>query len=96
MPIRRGLAAALVLPGPADLFGTPVYDRGAMTLQALREKLGDATFFQILWDWYGEHVHSNVTTQQFISTAERDSGVELDHFFEVWLFQDGRPEPGSW
>ena len=24
------------LPGPPDLFGTPVYDRGAMTLQALR------------------------------------------------------------
>ena len=34
------------LPGPEDLFGTPVYDRGALTLQALREKLGDTTFVQ--------------------------------------------------
>jgi aminopeptidase N len=84
------------LPGPADLFATPVYDRGAMTLQALREKVGDTTFFQILRDWYAEHLHSNVTTLEFISTAERDSGVELDHFFDVWLFQEGRPEPGSW
>jgi aminopeptidase N len=82
------------LPGPADLFGTPVYDRGALTLQALREKVGDTTFFQILRDWYAEHQHSNVTTEQFIATAERDSGQQLDHFFDVWLFQEGRPE--SW
>jgi aminopeptidase N len=84
------------LPGPADLFGTPVYDRGALTLQALRAKVGDATFFKILGDWYAEHRYSNVTTEQFIATAERDSGQQLDGFFDVWLFQEGRPEPGSW
>ena len=68
-----------------------------MTLQALRQKLGDDTlFFRILRDWYAEHQHQNVTTQQFIATAERDSGRQLDHFFDVWLFQEGRPEPGSW
>ena len=82
------------LPGPADLFGTPVYDRGALTLQALRQKVGDKTFFRILRDWYAEHLHSNVTTEQFIATAERVSGQQLDHFFDVWLFQEGRPE--SW
>jgi len=82
------------LPGPAYLFGTPVYDRGAMTLQALREKVGDDTFFQILRDWYSEHRFTNVTTEQFIATAERDSGQQLDEFFDVWLFQEGRPE--SW
>ncbi len=84
------------LPGPPDLFGTPVYDRGAMTLQALRQKVGDTTFFQILRAWYAEHQHSNVTTQQFIATAERVSGRQLDNLFDVWLFQAGRPEPGSW
>jgi aminopeptidase N len=82
------------LPGPADLFGTPVYDRGALTLQALRRKVGDATFFQIMHDWYSEHRYSNVTTEQFIATAERDSAQQLDHFFDVWLFQEGRPS--SW
>ena len=82
------------LPGPADLFGTPVYDRGAMTLQALREKVGDRLFFRILRDWYAEHQHSNVTTEQFIATAERDSRQQLDAFFDAWLFQEGRPE--SW
>jgi len=84
------------LPSPADLFGTPVYDRGAMTLQALRAKVGDTTFTNILRTWYAENRHSNVTTPEFIATAERVSGMQLDSFFDVWLFQAGRPEPGSW
>jgi aminopeptidase N len=78
----------------SELFHTPVYDRGAMTLQALREKLGDDAFFQILRTWYAENRYSNVTTQDFIATAERVSGQQLDRFFDVWLFQEGRPE--SW
>jgi aminopeptidase N len=84
------------LPGPADLFGTPVYDRGALTLQALRERVGDTTFFNILRTWYTENRYSNVTTEEFIATAERVSGKQLDRLFDVWLFQEGRPEPGSW
>jgi aminopeptidase N len=38
------------LGSPVDLFNGVVYDRGAMTLQALREKLGDRVFFRILRD----------------------------------------------
>jgi aminopeptidase N len=82
------------LPDPSELFATPVYDRGALTLQALREKVGDDAFMQIVRTWYGENRYSNVTTADFIATAERFSGVPLDHFFDVWLFQEGKPT--SW
>ena len=82
------------LSGPEELFHTPVYDRGAMTLQALRQKLGEAVFLQIVRMWYAENRFSNVTTQDFIALAERVSGVQLDQFFDAWLFQEGRPE--SW
>jgi aminopeptidase N len=84
------------LSGPEELFHTPVYDRGAMTLQALRQKFGDATFFQIVRSWYAENKFSNVTTQDFIALAERVTGQQLDDFFQVWLFDEGRPEEGSW
>ena len=88
--------APAALPGPAQLFHTPVYDRGAMTLQALREKIGDTRFFRILRTWYSENRNGNVTTDDFISLAERVSHRQLDGFFDVWLFEEGRPEPGSW
>jgi aminopeptidase N len=71
-----------------------------MTLQALREKVGDATFFGILRDWYSENRATSVTQDQtvdtadFIALAEQHSGQDLDQFFQVWLFEEGRPE--SW
>jgi aminopeptidase N len=65
-----------------------------MTLQALREKVGEETFLTIVRSWYAENRHSNVTTGDFIALAERVSGEELDQFFQAWLFEEGRPE--SW
>jgi aminopeptidase N len=65
-----------------------------MTLQALREKLGDELFFTILRTWYAENRNGNVTTADFIALCERISGRQLDQCFQVWLYEEGRPE--SW
>jgi aminopeptidase N len=82
-------------PGsPVFLFNGTIYYRDAMTLQALRKKVGDDVFFQILRDWAAEHRYGNVTTPQFIALAERDSGMSLQHFFDVWLYQPDKPT--SW
>jgi aminopeptidase N len=82
-------------PGSApNLFDGTIYDRGGMTLQALREKLGDRVFFRIMRDWARQHRYGNATTRQFIALAERDSGRSLRHFFDVWLFQPRKPT--SW
>jgi aminopeptidase N len=86
--------APAALQDPSQLFGTPVYDRGAMTLQALRQKVGDGTFFRLLRTWFARNEYGSVTTRDFIATAERVSGQNLDHFFDVWLYEDGRP--ASW
>jgi aminopeptidase N len=82
------------LGGPAFLFTSPAYSRGAMTLQALRGKVGDRTFFQILRAWYRQHRDGNVTTADFIRLAERRSGQQLDRFFQVWLYEPVKPT--SW
>jgi aminopeptidase N len=82
-------------PGTAArLFDGTIYDRGGMTLQALRQKIGDATFFRTMRDWAQQNRFGNVTTPQFIAFAERESGQDLDHFFDVWLYQPGKPT--SW
>ncbi|MFI0450975.1 M1 family metallopeptidase [Actinomadura sp. 6N118] len=78
-------------PGRANMFGRSVYDRGGMTLHALRKKVGDEKFFSILKTWAKERRHSNATTPQFIEVAERVSGQQLDSFFDAWVFKRGRP-----
>jgi aminopeptidase N len=79
------------LPGPDVLFSSPPYDRGGMTLQALRVKVGDATFFSILRAWYRENRNGNVTTADFVELAERKSGQQLDDFFRIWLLEPVKP-----
>jgi aminopeptidase N len=81
-------------PKRDNLFDFAVYRRGAMTLQALREKLGDATFFPLLKAWTATYRHGNATTQQFIALAEQMSGQDLDAFFTAWLFTPRKPT--SW
>jgi aminopeptidase N len=82
-------------PGtPAFLFNGTIYYRGGMTLQALRVKIGDFAFFNLLRTWVAQNKYGNVTTPQFIALAEQISGVDLDRFFDVWLYQPDKPT--SW
>jgi aminopeptidase N len=79
-------------PGdPADLFDGTIYDRGAMTLQALRERIGDERFFTVMRRWYAEHRYGNVSTPEFIALAEKVSSQDLGAFFDTWLYQPGKP-----
>ncbi len=78
-------------PGSVDMFSNIPYNRGAMTLHALRGKVGDDTFFRIVREWTASHRHGNAGTADFIALAERESGQNLQAFFDVWLYQKGKP-----
>jgi aminopeptidase N len=78
-------------PGPENLFEDAVYDRGAMTMHALRLTVGDPAFFRIVRTWAQRYAGENVTTAQFIAHAERISGRQLDALFNAWLFTASRP-----
>ena len=78
-------------PGPIDVFATPVYDRGALVLEALREQVGDDAFFRTLRTWGSLHRDGNGTTAQFISLAQRISRQDLTDLFDTWLFGTGKP-----
>jgi aminopeptidase N len=76
---------------PEHLFGTSVYVRGAMTLQALREKVGTKVMLRTLRRWAAIHRHASGDTREFIALAEKTSGKDLGPFFQRWLFQPGKP-----
>jgi Peptidase family M1 domain len=84
-------------PGDAEsIFDGTIYTRGAMTLQALRQKIGDADFFELLQTWYARHKYGNASTEDFTALAEEVSGRDLIDFFRIWLHTPGKPAPGSW
>jgi aminopeptidase N len=79
-------------PGSAaNIFAGSVYDRGAGTLEALREKLGNATFFKIMRGWVRMHRYGNATTKGFTTYASSVAHRDLTHFFQVWLYRRAKP-----
>jgi aminopeptidase N len=78
-------------PGVADLFANAVYLRGGLTLQALRQAIGDRDFFEFLRRWASQRSGGYGTTEELIALSERVAGRQLDALFERWLFTPGRP-----
>ncbi|UFN45706.1 M1 family metallopeptidase [Nocardioides okcheonensis] len=78
-------------PGADKVFDSAVYGRGAMTLQALRNRVGDATFWRIIRTWVREQRGGNGSSEEFEATAARVSGVDLTAFFTAWLRTPSKP-----
>jgi aminopeptidase N len=78
-------------PGAPDIFGSSVYDRGAMTLHELRLAVGDDDFFTILRTWAADHRYGNGSTAQFTALAATISGRNLDALFQAWLYTPSKP-----
>jgi hypothetical protein len=81
-------------PGPNHLFDDPVYVRGALTLQALRMRIGDQAFFTVLRRWVVEQGGGNGDTAAFRALAERVSGKQLGGLFHTWLHTTTKPSLG--
>ena len=69
------------------------YNKASWVLHMLRHVVGDSTFFDILRA-YGatpEFAYATATTEQFRDICEDVSGMELEPFFEQWIYGSGYP-----
>ena len=73
-------------PPADDLFNYSVYGRGALTLAALRDKLGDEAFFGMTRTWYDSHRYGNASTDDFLSLVEATGGLQARELTESWLY----------
>ena len=88
---RSGLNLPPGDPGPEELFQTTVYVRGALALQAIREAIGDAAFFELQRTWVTEHRNGVASTGDLQALAERISGQDLAALFQRWLYEPRLP-----
>ena len=78
-------------PGATHLFDWAVYLRGGMTLQALRQRIGNGDFWTVLRRWVAERRDGNGSTEQFVALAEEVSGEDLSGFFDAWVNAEEKP-----
>ncbi|WP_246210667.1 M1 family metallopeptidase [Nocardioides piscis] len=78
-------------PGADDIFDHAVYDRGGMTLQALRNRIGDEKFWLLIRTWLETKAGGNATSEEFEALAAQVSGQDLTSFFTAWLRTPTKP-----
>jgi aminopeptidase N len=82
-------------PTAASTFDMVVYERGALTLHALRLEVGDQAFFRILKAWVRRFDGKSATTEDFVDLASEVAGRDLTDLFHRWLDETPQPElPG--
>jgi aminopeptidase N len=88
-----GTPADLVLadPGAARMFDQRVYKRGALTLHALRLRIGDRHFFALLREWTALHRHGSVATDQFVALVGQHAPTDLSGLLADWLYRKALP-----
>ncbi|HEX8269322.1 MAG TPA: M1 family aminopeptidase [Flavobacterium sp.] len=69
------------------------YNKGAMVVEMLRWKLGDANFFQGMRNYLADPdlAYDFATTPDLQAHLEAVSGLDLDGFFADWIYGQGYP-----
>ncbi|WP_203335323.1 M1 family metallopeptidase [Nocardioides limicola] len=78
-------------PGPDKMFHQAIYVRGAMAVQALRERIGVQKHTELLRLWVQKYGGGTARVEDFIALAEQVSGQNLGGFFDAWLTSTTKP-----
>ncbi|TRY30898.1 M1 family metallopeptidase [Aliiglaciecola sp. M165] len=82
---------------PDDVFSNIPYEKGALFLRELEQKVGRENFDKFLLDYFDEFAFKSITTDEFIAYLEttllKDYAGALDKSrIEQWIFAPGIPE----
>lgn len=86
----RPLATNLY-PNPDALFDRHTYPKGGVLLHSLRRMLGDEAFFKGVNLYLTRNAHKPVESQDFAEALTEASGINVQPFFDQWIYKPGHP-----
>ncbi len=72
--------------------GNLSYNKGSWVVHMLRHVVGDGDFFAGLALYRSTYGYGSATTEQFRDVMEAVSGLDLDAFFEQWIYGEYFPQ----
>jgi len=72
------------------------YQKGSWVLHMLRSRMGDEAFWSGIRSYYERYMNANASTADFRRAMEEASGLDLNLFFEQWLYSGGNPSLEGW
>ncbi|MFY0591009.1 M1 family aminopeptidase [Roseivirga sp.] len=86
--VKRGKDRSLVFKTwmPSRLNRNVIYYKGAYVLHLLREKVGDELFWKGIQSYSIKYFGKSVKTDDFKVAMENATGLNLDTFFDRWVY----------
>lgn len=74
-----------------NMFDGHTYAKGAAILHTLRRHLGDKLFFEGIRHYLTKYRHTPVDSRDFAKAMSEATGINLEPFFDQWVFKPGHP-----
>lgn len=89
-------AGTIIVPNETDvnrIFSSNLsYNKGSWVPHMLRHILGDATFFAALQAYLAQYGGRSATTENFRDVVESVAHIDLDKFFQQWIYGEYYPQ----
>lgn len=75
--------------------GFLIYEKGAIFLNQMKENLGEEQFFKVVREILQDYKYKSITTDEFRQAWKEKSvnpKLDIDSFFEQWVYGAGNPE----
>ena len=92
--VKEGRDAVVAQPVAAfseEDYSPIVYGKGPLFFHALRQEVGDETYFAIMREYLRQHKYKIATPESFLRVAESVSGRDLDAIYKQWILGTQRP-----
>ena len=77
---------------PLDLtYGTTVYDKGAVVVNTMMNYLGRETFDEAIKYYLNKFSYKSASSEDLRDAVTESSGVDMNDFFDTWVFNAGSP-----
>ncbi|MDB5281462.1 MAG: hypothetical protein JWO06_537 [Bacteroidota bacterium] len=71
--------------------GPRVYPKGSYVIDMIRYTIGDSVYKRCINGYLKKHAYDNVNNHDFMMAFMEGAGVNLDWFFNQWVFRSGVP-----
>lgn len=68
-----------------------VYPKGSFVLDMLRYVVGDSVYTKTVSQYLKKHAYGNVSNHDFQMAFMETAGINLDWFFDQWIYRSGVP-----
>jgi aminopeptidase N len=75
-----------------EIFDEHIYAKGGAVLNMLRKYLGDDLWWKAIQHYLRKHQFQNAETNDLKIAIEEATGINLQWFFNQWLYKSGFPE----